>query len=320
MNPKSLFFLVVVLAFTAFFPWLMGKIILGLILFVIALRIGITLGGLGVKKPDVNALIFEVPKGTAELGSVDGAYNFRDLGGYVTKDGSKKVRKGLVFRSSDFSSLKEKGHQDLNDIGIKTVIDLRQTKEVNRQPNKLPDSIQQQHLPIYDDDKAKHKMMMFGTVFFARARIIKLFREMYTFFLDTKSDGFANTFRAIAEEEKLPLVFHCSAGKDRTGLVAAILLSLLGVPDDMIINEYSQTNKTFPTLFDWFTANGSMKKIGVPDEHAAWLFVANPVWIENALKHLQSEFGGAEEYLLSLGVTEAEVKSIREKLLVPHLE
>ena len=112
------------------------------------------------------------------------------------------------------------------------------------------------------------------------------------------------------------MMFHCTAGKDRAGIATAILLSLLGVPDETIIADYSLTNIIFDRLYQEFVETNPVEKLGIPNSDMKIMLAANPEWIKSTLNLLKSEYGGAANYLLEAAdVSQDSIDAIRTNLL-----
>jgi protein-tyrosine phosphatase len=164
--------------------------------------------------------------------ALSGCFNFRDLGGYPTRDGGH-LRWRRLFRADGLTKLDEVDCSALSELGLVTVIDLRTKTEVD-QRGRFPVQtveVEYHHLPLTETIPGTEDVPDWGTAKFVAARYAQIL-----------SDGRQSIARAIgllASESSLPAVFHCSAGKDRTGVLAAIVLGCLGVPDDVIIDDYA---------------------------------------------------------------------------------
>jgi protein-tyrosine phosphatase len=172
-------------------------------------------------------------------------YNFRDLGGYPTADG-REVRWGLLYRSDSLGKLAGNDLDQFAAIGIRTVIDLRHSWEIDKR-GRVPEAAELEyhnysieHRP-YDQSKLSDVV---DPVTFLADR-----------YAEVASDGRAEigqTLRVIAAAGSAPLVVHCASGKDRTGMIAALVLSLLGVAEDDIVADFALTGLATERLVaDW---------------------------------------------------------------------
>jgi hypothetical protein len=171
-------------------------------------------------------------------------FNVRDLGGLVTTDG-RTVRRGPVFRADGVHRLDGDDLEAARALGLQTVIDLRTEAEISR--GRFPTEqypVRWHHLPvlrrIWSDDE-----LVPG------ASAAEFLRDRYLDMLDSGGDSVAGALALVADGA--PALFHCAAGKDRTGVVAAVLLGLLGVADDDIVTDYHASAGAMAAFVDWLT-------------------------------------------------------------------
>jgi protein-tyrosine phosphatase len=176
---------------------------------------------------------------------LEGAVNFRDLGGFRTVDG-RTVRWRFLFRSDSLHDLTPSDVAVLRDeLGVVTVVDLRSDEELARTPtNPLHAVAEILHHPIF---RAADRPAEEDPEEAARRRAELTLAEMYLGMFDRLGDNLAAGVAAVATAPG-PAVFHCAAGKDRTGVMAAVLLSLLGVPDADIAADYAATTAALPAI------------------------------------------------------------------------
>jgi len=175
--------------------------------------------------------------------ALEGCSNLRDLGGYRTADG-RTVRFGRVFRSASLAGLTGADLRVFGATGIRTVCDLRGEREAARAPSRLPDAGAPEvvRLPIEPRVGASLRDLL------AREEatgedVYDLLRTAYTSYATDHLPRYRAIFDLLLREERLPLLFHCSAGKDRTGFGAALLLTALGVPRETVVADYLATNR-----------------------------------------------------------------------------
>jgi protein tyrosine/serine phosphatase len=138
--------------------------------------------------------------------------------------------------------------------------------------------------------------------------------DRYVEMLTTGRDAIARTLHVLADTDSFPLVFHCAAGKDRTGVVAAVVLSLLGVSDDDIAADYSLSRLGMPRFKEWVIATYPEAADAMTDQPAA--FLAAPAEAMHLfLERLRAEFGSMHDYVAGLGVTDATLDAVKENLL-----
>ena len=156
---------------------------------------------------------------------MEGPVNFRDIGGYTGHDG-RAVRWGLVFRS-DALLLSDRDVEVFAGLGIRTVYDLRSSMERDSIPNRLPDERRPEVVvvPLVSEDPAANPLEAIEA-----GDGENFLEQLYIHILERSAANFGRVLAGLAQAERLPAVYHCAAGKDRTGMVSAVLLSILGVP------------------------------------------------------------------------------------------
>ena len=175
--------------------------------------------------------------------SLAGSVNFRDLGGYQNRD-NRQVKKRLVFRSDHLSRLTLDDQQTLQNLQFKVVCDLRTQREQERAPDILPQdgSIHLLSLPVQANNFDPATVMTRLQAGDDAWLTMDFFIDLYRRYLDDFGPIWGKVLRLISRSENLPLVFHCTGGKDRTGICAALLLATLGVPDESILSDHALSN------------------------------------------------------------------------------
>jgi protein-tyrosine phosphatase len=250
--------------------------------------------------------------------SLQGAHNFRDLGGYATQDG-RRVRWRRLFRSGTLAHLTTADQVHLTALGIRTVCDLRTTAERNSEPSSwTPDAGRVMTWDYELDGGAVMGVFRLGTP--TPERVRAAITEFYLTAPEDFADRLAAIFAMLGAQEA-PLVMHCTAGKDRTGVAAAIVLRALGVSAQMVIEDYalSDTLIDFERLYGGgnFQRSGSWAFLSeLSPEIRAPLIASEPAYLEATLNTLDQRYGSLEGYLASrLGVTDAALWHIRNLYL-----
>lgn len=226
-----------------------------------------------------------------------GPVNFRDLGGSLTKD-NHLVKKGLVFRSDHLSCLTEEDQMTLQDLDFKVVCDFRTVREQQKAPDLLPldGSIRLLSLPIHANDFDPSTVMTRLRAGDDAWLTMDFFIDLYRRYLDDFGPVWGKVFRLISSAENLPLVFHCTGGKDRTGICAALLLAALDVPKERILADHERSNSCNAERLQPIYALFADIGIG-PDKIAPYLQAPAEPLIA-MLEHLKKQYGTIEEYLL----------------------
>ena len=233
--------------------------------------------------------------------SLDYAQNVRDLGGYSTADG-RTTAWGRCVRSGDMDQLSTGDRQALVAHGIDTVIDLRMEKEIAAAPNRFQDS-GDVHFVIhdfwgqrFDNYRSRNK---------GAPPEVKL-ADLYCQGLVQSAFVMAAIMRTVAAADG-GVAFHCRSGKDRTGLVAAFLLDLAGVPRTVICEDYGLTAALL-------TSPDADKQLD-PKQPGAYLRGCAPETMDRTLAFVDETFGGVHAYLKQEGVKDVELNAIRAKLV-----
>jgi protein-tyrosine phosphatase len=241
--------------------------------------------------------------------------NVRDIGGYRTADG-RHTRWGQVFRSGGLSELTDADQQYLAALGLHLVCDLRTLQEAARSPDRLPEGTPYRALPVYGDQEAVSKLGI-SRLLLNLHRLDGLLLESYTHsMIAEKGRIFGEGLRAIADG--LPALIHCTAGKDRTGVLTALLLHILGVPEETIVADYTLTNRVYPRLMASLRPDVQpLARIGIRAEDMKALLSANPATMRDTLAYARSRYGSIDAYLRDeCGVDDTLRDRLRELLLV----
>ena len=236
-----------------------------------------------------------------------GCTNMRDLGGYVGH-GGRRLRFGQVFRASSLASLTEGDMALLGGLGLRSVVDLRGVEESARAPSRLPEpGPAPVALPIEPTVGASLRDIL-ATGRATGEDVLTLLARAYTAYATEKLPQYRALLALVADSARRPLAFHCTAGKDRTGFGAALLLLALGVPREAIMEDYLATNR--------FWRREHALPEGTPAAVTEALTRAHRPLLEGALDLAIREHGGEEGLLaLALGLEGARLAALRDSLL-----
>jgi protein-tyrosine phosphatase len=239
----------------------------------------------------------------ARMIQLEGAVNFRDLGGYETVDG-QRTRWRVLFRADGLSELTEPDLAMMAELGIRTVVDLRSGYEVeNGRFNVVAHPVDFHHFPFID---ALPDVQEWD-------RRPGLLAAQYKEMLVDAMVQIRGALEVLADAEAHPTVFHCTAGKDRTGLLSALLLSLLGVPEEMIVADYALSGEAMERLRAKLILkypDGS-DVIADIDE----VFSADPVNMVGLFTFLREKFGDVGGWASAAGVSDELVSRLKSVLL-----
>lgn len=223
---------------------------------------------------------------------LDGMRNLRDVGGYATTTG-RRTRWRTLLRSDELTRTPRQAQQELMDLGLRQVIDLRWPEELDLAPNVFAGShaLRYTSIPLLKDDPTPHAGLA----------------GMYLHVFDARAPQLADVARALLTTDGVPVVIGCAAGKDRTGVTIALLLDLVGVPAATIVDDYA--------LSAGFFARPATSHIDRDDwRHADLLVDSPPEYMAAALDHLDREHGGARALLARQGLSDADLDRLVELL------
>jgi protein-tyrosine phosphatase len=241
---------------------------------------------------------------------LSGCFNFRDLGGYPTTDG-RSTRWKTVFRADGLARLDAQDCRILAQFGLSTVIDLRTHGEVDER-GRIPGdilSVEYHHLPMYDVLPPDDELARYEEPAFVTERYHQMFAE--------GRPAIAKAIEILSRPNSLPAVFHCSAGKDRTGVLAALLLGFLGVPVEVIAEDYALSGEAMVTMLAWLR-NEHPDRRDALERLAPAVTSAPHASMAAFLDRLVDEHGSFASLAEELGVSEP-VNQLRTVLLEdPH--
>ncbi len=257
---------------------------------------------------------------------IESVPNLRDLGGYETSDGATVVG-GLVYRSNQLASISPGDMEKLAQLGLKNDYDLRTEAERTPLPDELPPGVNNVWLDVLkdasgsaptnllallQDPKEGNKALGGGKI---EATFIKSYRDFIS--LPSARTAYRELFTSLADQSKLPALFHCTTGKDRTGWAAAALLTLLDVPKKTIMEDYLRSNDYILPLYkeviDSFVDGGGESSI--PQA----IFGVKVEYLEASFDEMESKYGTIENYFSeALGIDAAAQKALRDIYLESH--
>lgn len=238
---------------------------------------------------------------------LQGASNFRDLGGYRGLDGHT-LRWGKVYRSDHLAQLDDADRALLQSIGLRRSLDFRGVQERSAQPYDIP-GLTQWQLPIEPTVVQRMQDVVGAGSSLTAQLVADLMKELYRALVYEQAPRFAEFFDIVLQEDT-PVVFHCTAGKDRTGLAAALLLSALGVSRRHIMEDYLLTNAVYK--------HPPIKSSKTPAEALAVLWTVQAAFLEAAWEVIDRDHGGTERFLSQqIRLSASGQKTLRDRLLEP---
>lgn len=225
---------------------------------------------------------------------LDGTRNVRDVGGYTASNG-RRMRWRTLLRSDELTRLPDHARRQLEALGVRQVIDLRWPEELLQAPNAFRRSaaIRYRSVPLLADDPTPHVGLA----------------GMYRHVFDQRAPQLAEVVRALLEDDGLPAVIGCAAGKDRTGVTIALLLDIAGVPTEVIVEDYA------------LSAGYFAQPVTHMDPHD-WRYPplavdSPPEYMAGALEHLRRNHGGSRALLRREGIADADLDRLADRLTEP---
>ncbi len=232
---------------------------------------------------------------------IAGTYNIRDLGGYDTAIGPTRWRR--ILRADALHRLDQTGVATLIETGLATVIDLRHGDELAHQPNPFADH----------DSVAYHNVSLLDGLAPSLMSNSDLLLELYLLTLQERQGAIAEVLGLIADAPKGAVLFHCTAGKDRTGIIAALLLGLVGVKADDIVDDYAQTAALIAPIVADITAGAVAR--GADPESFQRLLASEPSTMVATLAFIEAQFGSVPAYLAAIGVHTETISRLHNRLV-----
>ncbi|MYI14662.1 MAG: tyrosine-protein phosphatase, partial [Acidimicrobiaceae bacterium] len=247
---------------------------------------------------------------------LDGPSNFRDLGGLPVVGGGS-IRTGLVFRADRLCTLTDADLRRLEAANIRHVFDLRSEAEASEFPDRLPAGASYVRLPMTSDETFRTRTIYDRIV----DGEIKSYGEPemvagYVRIMKNFGPSFVRIARQVGMGD--PVVIHCTAGKDRTGVASMLLLDLAGVAAEHVAADYALSSQRRPSLDRDHTEARSLRPmlqdLGLNPAEFAPLWEARPAVILATLQELHDQWGGAAGYLSAAGASDADIDTVRARL------
>ena len=238
---------------------------------------------------------------------LEGAYNVRELGGYRTSSG-RTTRWKTFLRADSPHRLTGESQSALLDYGVRTVIDLRRDVELEERPNVFAGS---PGVAYHQQDIAGEKPMWELAGDPAPEDRTDRRAWGYAMTLDHRRTPIRETLATLSEPGARPALFHCAGGTDRTGIIAALVLGIAGVPSETIVEDYTLSARYLTEMYfaEWES----------PEEGFTWeTYQARycpPEVMQKTLQHLDEKYGGTEGYMRAIGLTTGQIDSLRNALV-----
>jgi len=250
---------------------------------------------------------------------LDGAQNARDLGGYVNEQG-RAVRWGVLYRSDALADLSDDDVAYLARLRLRQVVDFRSQQERERDPDRLPDAVPVSWRPVFGealDPQELRERLLSGD---ARAdEMARMLIEGNRAFVHDFAPVYAAFLRDLGDPRNLPVLFHCTAGKDRAGFAAALALLAVGVPRETVMHDYLLTNGySEPSTGRMLLVLRVASLFRTDPDDVRPLFEARREYLQAAFDRIDESYGGTSRYLRDgLGLDDATLAQLQANLLEP---
>ncbi len=226
-----------------------------------------------------------------------GCLNARDLGGMPTADG-RRIRRGALIRTDSHHRLTPDGIAAVRDYGVRRIVDLRRQRELEVEPSPFFGDPLYLHLPVQNPADPDHEWMTLA--------------EIYIAMLDLRPALFTTAVIAVADAPPGGVVVHCAGGKDRTGLIVAMALTVAGVPTELIAADYALTEHRLAAV-----SAAHLETLTDPREReiVRGLLPTPPTNISRVIDHLTERYGSVEQFLEAGGMTTGQRSALRARLV-----
>jgi protein-tyrosine phosphatase len=258
--------------------------------------------GAGEISDEMAGLIRDVAGDAGRRIHIPGTLNFRDAGGYQVEGGGTVARRTL-YRSDALHRVDAAGSGMLAELGLKTVLDLRILEELLTAQSPLADFADRGtrtiHLSLAGPDFSELPPELEG---------------VYSFFIDRRGEAIAAAIKHLASPGALPALVHCTAGKDRTGIVIAFTLAAVGVPDQVIAADYALSSM-YLVAEETAVIGQISAASGIDEQIMRTLMASPPELITRTLARAREQAGSITGYLTSNGLTDADLAALRTALV-----
>lgn len=229
------------------------------------------------------------------------------------------VKSRLLFRSAEVSSITEEGKAQLKALGIAKIFDLRSDTEIQKYKSPLPniDGVEVLHIPVFRTEDYSPEAMAKRFQLYASGKT-EAFMELYSQILDHGGSSFGTILRHVRDYPTKGCLVHCTAGKDRTGIISAILLKLAGVDDESIADDYALSRIGREPVREMVMKRLAMEPIFASNNEAALnMFTCRRETMMAFLPSMQEKYGGVEAYCKQhLGLSDEDIDRIRSNILI----
>lgn len=239
--------------------------------------------------------------------------NFRDVGGIPTYSNGK-IKHGLIFRSATVDRIKREDIVYLRALNIRTIIDLRAPKEISKR-KRLIDEVTILSFPLDFNQTTRDRLKPYLYKKDSEKILADISNQLYLDILDAAAPVFRQIMELLLSEDRAPVLIHCHAGKDRTGIIVALILLALGTERKLIIDDFLKSNEALIPYFKKMLLIRKIISLGYfPSERMLNVITVKQRNIDSIIDRVQNHYGGIEGYLASAGFQVSHLEDLRKKL------
>lgn len=241
--------------------------------------------------------------------------NFRDIGGIMTVSG-KKIKEGSIFRSANPDKISKKDIRRFSQLNIRTIIDLRAQSEFKKRKRTLK-NIDSISLPLDFQQITRSRLKPLLYKRGSENMISDVSNSLYIEMLDASLYVFREVMETLLSPRRCPVLIHCQAGKDRTGIICALILLALGTERHLIIDDFMKSNEALLPFFKKTLLRRKLLSFGFfPLERVLFAVTVRQRNIESILDRIENHYGGIEAYLMESGYNTTRLDELKKELLI----
>jgi protein-tyrosine phosphatase len=239
--------------------------------------------------------------------------NFRDVGGIPLENG-RVMKPGIIYRSANPDRITRSDAEKIKNLGIRTIIDLRGEHEIRKNRVKI-DGAETIPMPLDFELKTRERLMPYIRKKGSEDKIAEISNDLYIDIVDASAPVLKNVLEVILTPSKTPVLIHCQAGKDRTGVISALIQYLLGAERQTIAGHYMESNDELIPYFKKMLLIRKILSLGFfPSKMILYAITLRQQNIESVIERIESRHGGVESYLSSAGFDTRQIDRLRELL------
>jgi protein-tyrosine phosphatase len=251
-------------------------------------------------------------RGYADM-NIKSVMNFRDIGGIPT-NGNGSIKKGIIFRSATVDRISREDANKFKELDIRTIIDLRAPQEVKKRRRSV-DHIFTLSLPLDFQKTTRERLKPYLYKKGTEKILADISNQLYLDILDTAAPVFRQIMELLVSDDGAPVLIHCQAGKDRTGILVALILLALGSDRQLIVDDFLKSNDALLPYFKKLLLIRKIISFGFfPARRMLYVITAKQRNIDSVIDRVQNHYGGIEGYLASAGFEISRLKDLRERL------